>query len=190
MRHRRLRLYPIRHAVLHNIKEPGERRWNERGFTMLKMTGKTAAGMALGLLVVTGCTQVGDRVPYYNESLSWFSRSEHDPEVRAIEERISPPGQLGAPAAPAGGAAPEGDSAEASPAVSAGDGAVLGARNVRRADGHAVRANPPPGMSVSIGSSQLDNKSSTTNARASGSGLPLVGIRNSLGSSVTWRSPR
>lgn len=157
---------------------------------MLKMTGKTAAGMALGLLVVTGCTQVSDRVPYYNESLSWFSRSDNDPEVRAIEERISPPGQLEAPAAPAGGGAPEGASAEASPAASASDGGGLATGYARSASGRTVRANPPAGMSASVGSSRLDSGRTTTSTRAGGNGLPLVGIRNSVGPSVTWRSSR
>ena len=156
---------------------------------MLNMTGKTAAGMALGLLVVAGCTQVGDRVPYYNESLGWFSRSDNDPEVRAIEQRISPPGQLEAPAAPAASDAPESDSDEPGPAASASDGGELSAGYVRSSSGRTVRANPPAGMEVSIGSSPLDS-GSTASARAGGGGLPLVGIRNSLGPSVTWRSSR
>ena len=156
---------------------------------MLRTTGKTAAGLALVLLVVTGCTQVGDRVPYYNESLGWFSRSDNDPEVRAIEQRIPPPGQLEAPASPASDA-PEGDSAETSPAASASDGGGLSAGYARSASGRTVRANPPAGMEVSVGSSRLDGGGTSTGTRAGGNGLPLVGIRNSLGPSVTWRSSR
>lgn len=62
------------------------------------MPGRTAAaGLLLTTIALTAC----ENIPYYNQSLDWFSRSRYDPEVRAIEEH-TPPAQdspvLSAPA--------------------------------------------------------------------------------------------
>jgi hypothetical protein len=62
------------------------------------MPGRTAAaGLLLATIALTAC----ENIPYYNQSLDWFSRSRYDPEVRAIEEH-TPPAQdspvLSAPA--------------------------------------------------------------------------------------------
>lgn len=59
-----------------------------------------ALGLVCGLLAVAAC----ERIPAYDESLGWFSRSEYDPEIKAIERRIPPPDDSSA-AAPSSGAA-------------------------------------------------------------------------------------
>jgi hypothetical protein len=68
---------------------------------MVKRRGCIVGTAAVGLLLLTGC----ENIPYYNESLNWFSWSEYDPEVKAIQGEIPPPGGLEAPAAPDDGAA-------------------------------------------------------------------------------------
>ena len=129
--------------------------------------------MAVGLLLLAGC----ENIPYYDESLGWFSWSEHDPEVRAIEAETSPPGALEAPA-------PAGDRA-----AFVGDGR----------GGH-VRADPPQGVVASLGATPLARGSGISAAGnvsiandaggATSTDSPLVGIRSSVGPSVTWRSAR
>ena len=133
-----------------------------------------AVAPAVTLLLLAGC----ENIPYYDESLNWFSWSEYDPEVKAIEGEIPPPGALEAPAAP-------------------DDRAGF----VRDARGDYVYADPPPGVEVSLGATPLASRSavdaagnvsladSSGSSGASANG-PLVGIRNSVGGSVTWRSPR
>ena len=128
-------------------------------------------GPAAGLLLLAGC----QNIPYYDESLNWFSWSEYDPEVKAIESEIPPPGALEAPAP-------------------ADDRRAL----VRDGRGGYVQSDPPPGATVSLGATPLASGSAAGTvdvADSSGSGAPdpgspLVGIRNSVGGSVTWRSPR
>ena len=141
---------------------------------MAKRKGWVVGPMAVGLLLLAGC----ENIPYYDESLGWFSWSEHDPEVRAIEAETSPPGALEAPA-------PAGDRA-----AFVGDGR----------GGH-VRADPPQGVVASLGATPLARGSAISAAGnvsvadASGGSAasadgPLVGIRSSVGPSVTWRSAR
>ncbi len=176
---------------------------------MLRITGKSATGFVLGLLVVTGCTaEMADQVPYYNDSLRWFSSSEYDPEVQAIGERISPPGGLREPVAPVERSTPEGAaSAEAkadtaaSEAPMSSDAVMPSDGDVRAATGATVRTNVSSGMSASSGSSELGGGTSAgggattagaggTTTGAGGGSLPLVGSRNSLGSSITPRATR
>jgi hypothetical protein len=141
---------------------------------MVKGKGWIVGPAAVGLLFLAGC----ENIPYYNESLNWFSWSDYDPEIKAIEAQTSPPGALEAPAA-------------------SDDRAAL----VRDGRGGYVLSNPPPGGTVSLGATPLARGSaiaaaanvSVANSSGSGSadpGSPLVGIRNSVGGSVTWRSPR
>ncbi len=138
---------------------------------MSKLKGWIAASATVGLLLVTGC----ENIPYYNDTLDWFSWSKYDPQVKAIEAEIPPPGELGAPAM-------------------AGKQAAL-----RDARGGYVYADPPPGVAVSLGATPLASRAavgaagSVSVADASsgaGTGAPLVGIRNSVPGSVTWRSVR
>jgi hypothetical protein len=134
----------------------------------------TIAGPAIvGLaLLVSGC----QNFPIYNESLNWFSWSEYDPEMKAIEAEVPPPGQL-----------------EAKPA--AGDQAAF----VRDGRGGYVQSESPPNTIVSVGATPVDNANATTAgnvnavtnpASARSLGDPLVGVRNSYAPSVTWRSVR
>jgi hypothetical protein len=135
---------------------------------------------AAALLLLAGC----QNIPYYDESLNWFSWSGYDPEVEAIEREIPPPGALEAPAA-----------------------ADNRGAQVRDGRGGYVQSDPPPGGTVSVGATPLASGSAITSGSAvaaaghvdvagsSGSsapapGSPLVGIRSSVGPSVTWRSPR
>jgi hypothetical protein len=129
---------------------------------------------AVGLLLLAGC----QNIPYYDESLNWFSWSEYDPEVKAIEAETAPPGALEAPAA-------------------ADDRAAL----VRDGRGGYVYADPPQGVAVSLGTMPLASAraiaaagnvsvADSSNSSAASAGSPLVGIRNSVGGSVTWRSVR
>ena len=60
-----------------------------------------AAGLLLATIALTAC---GD-IPYYNQSLDWFSWSRYDPEVRAIEQRTPPVQDSPVLSAPAGAAA-------------------------------------------------------------------------------------
>jgi hypothetical protein len=140
---------------------------------MAKRRGWSVAPVAAALLLA-GC----EHIPYYDESLNWFSWSEYDPEVKAIETEIPPPGALEAPAAP-------------------DDRAGF----VRDRRGDYVYANPPPGGEVSLGATPLASGSAinaagnvdvahSSSIGAADPGSPLVGIRNSVGGSVTWRSPR
>lgn len=128
-------------------------------------------GPTIGLvLLVTGC----ENIPYYNDSLDWFSWSKYDPEVNAIVRETAPPGEL-----------------EAQP-MSDAQAALRDNR------GGYVLADPPPGAQVTLGTTPVmstasaaptvttDPPSSTT----SDPGSPLVGMRNSVGGSVSWRSLR
>jgi hypothetical protein len=133
-----------------------------------RMVGPAVAA----LLLLAGC----EHIPYYDESLNWFSWSDYDPEVRAIEEETPPPGALEAPA---------------------GDRAAM----VQDSRGGHVWTEPPPNMLVSLGATPFARGSA---ARAAGHvtvaessvgdppdpGSPLVGMRTSIGPSVTWRSVR
>jgi hypothetical protein len=125
---------------------------------------------AAALLLLAGC----EHIPYYDESLNWFSWSDYDPEVRAIEAETAPPGTLEAP----------------------GDRAAM----VQGSGGGDVVTDPLPGMVVSLGRAPLARGSAV---RAAGNvtvadsslgdpdpGSPLVGMRTSIGPSVTWRSVR
>ena len=137
-------------------------------------------GSAAGVLLLTGC----QHIPYYDESLNWFSWSEYDPEVRAIESQIPPPGTL----APQG-AAPGSPS---SPPASGGQGVAPGS-------GAPGTSTAPPASSAgatsqargtgvgAAGSVSVADSSVSSSAPSSD---PPVGIRNSVGPSVTWRSPR
>ena len=129
---------------------------------------------AAGLLLLAGC----QNIPYYDESLNWFSWSEYDPEVEAIEREIPPPGALEAPAA-------------------ADNRGAL----VRDGRGGYVQSDPPPGGTVSVGATPLASGSAIAAAGhvdvagspgsvAPDPGSPLVGIRSSVSPSVTWRSAR
>lgn len=70
---------------------------------------EVAAALLLVALALTAC----ENVPYYDDSLNWFSRSRYDPEVKAIEDRTPPaqdspvlePGGDGASAGPLAGGA-------------------------------------------------------------------------------------
>lgn len=139
------------------------------------IAGPAIVGVAL---LVSGC----QNIPIYNDSLNWFSWSKHDPEMKAIEAEVPPPGEL-----------------EAKPA--AGDQAAF----VRDGRGGYVQSEPPPGTIVSVGAVPVVNASAAaagnisvgggTVTVADGSGTaataaPLVGIRNSYAPSVTWRSAR
>ncbi len=96
---------------------------------MWKRSAVRGAGLTLGLLVLGAC----ENVPYYGESQSWFSRSQYDPEIQAIERKIPPPEQPFSPAADAGAAAPG---------------------YVRVAGGY-LRSAPPPDVQVYLGSSPV-----------------------------------
>jgi hypothetical protein len=142
---------------------------------MAKRNGWVVGPAAVGLLMLAGC----QNIPYYDESLNWFSWSEYDPEVEAIEAQTSPPGALEAPPAADERGAFVGDSR-----------------------GGYVWTDPPPNVIVALGTTPFAAKGSAASAAgnvtvadSSGSGpaspdSPLVGIRNSIGPSVTWRSVR
>jgi hypothetical protein len=148
---------------------------------MLKLI--TPAAALVPLLLVGAC----ENIPYYDESLNWFSWSKYDPEVDAIEEEIPPPGELQAPDA------------------TMGDQTAF----VRDGRGGYVLADPPEGAVVTLGSKQLVNAGSTgavnvadsagnppsspgapPSSAASNAGQPLVGIRSGIDASVSWRSLR
>jgi hypothetical protein len=141
---------------------------------MGKRKGWIVGPAAVGLLLLAGC----QNIPYYDESLNWFSWSEYDPEIKAIEADTSPPGSL-----------------ETSPPADDRAGSAHG-------DGGAyVYADAPPGGAVSLGRTSVASGSALSAAgnvyvadssshSAADPGSPLVGIRNSVGGSVTWRSPR
>jgi hypothetical protein len=128
-------------------------------------------GPTIGLvLLVTGC----ENIPYYNDTLDWFSWSKYDPEVNAIVRQTPPPGELEAQ--------PMSDTQAA----------------LRDSQGGYVLADPPPGAAVTLGATPVVSTASvaptvTTNpstSAASDPGAPLVGVRNSVGGSVSWRSLR
>lgn len=48
---------------------------------------QSAAGLLLAGLALAAC----ENLPYYDESLDLFSRSQYDPTIEAIEERTPPP---------------------------------------------------------------------------------------------------
>lgn len=141
---------------------------------MDKRRGRMAGPAAAALLLLAGC----ENIPGYDDTLDWFSWSEYDPEIDAIEAETPPPGQLEAPAA-------------------AGDRAAM----VQDGRGGYVLIDPPPGTVVSLGATPFARGS---DIRAAGNvtladsaagdppepGSPLVGMRTSIGPSVTWRSVR
>jgi hypothetical protein len=127
---------------------------------------------AAALLLLAGC----ENIPGYDDTLDWFSWSEYDPEIDAIEAETAPPGALEAPA---------------------DDRAAM----VRDSSGGYVWTDPPPGMVVSLGTTPFARGSAiraagnvTVADSAAGDppdpGSPLVGMRTSIGPSVTWRSVR
>lgn len=61
---------------------------------------RPVAGLLLAVVGLTACANL----PYYNESLDLFSRSQYDPEIRAIERRTPPP-EASPVLSPPGGAA-------------------------------------------------------------------------------------
>jgi hypothetical protein len=141
---------------------------------MGKRKGWIVGPAAVALLLLAGC----QNIPYYDESLNWFSWSEYDPEVKAIEAETSPPGALEAPA-------------------SADDRAAM----VRDSHGGYVQSDPPPGVALSLGATPVASASAiaaagnvsvadSSGSSAASANSPLVGIRNSVGGSVTWRSAR
>ena len=141
---------------------------------MAKRKGWIVGPAAVALLLLAGC----QNIPYYDESLGWFSWSEYDPEVRAIEAETSPPGALEAPATTDDRAA-----------------------SVRDGRGGYLQSDPPPGVAVSLGATPVASASALaaagnvsvadgSNNAATSVDSPLVGIRNSVGGSVTWRSAR
>lgn len=141
---------------------------------MAKRKGWIVGPAAVALLLLAGC----QNIPYYDESLGWFSWSEYDPEVRAIETETSPPGALEAPA-------------------TTDDRAAW----VRDGRGGYLQSEPPPGVAVSLGATPVASASALaaagnvsvadgSNNAATSVDSPLVGIRNSVGGSVTWRSAR
>ena len=138
---------------------------------MGKRKGWIVGPAAVGLLLLAGC----QNIPYYHESLNWFSWSEYDPEIKTIEADTSPPGGL-----------------EASPPADDRASAY---------DGGGTYTDPPQGGAVSLGRTSVASGSALSAAgnvsvadssshSAADPGSPLVGIRNSVGGSVTWRSPR
>jgi hypothetical protein len=140
---------------------------------MAKLRAWVVAPAVAGMALVAGC----ENIPYYNDSLNWFSWSEYDPEVKAIEADIPPPGELEAPAS--------------------GDRAAF----VRDGRGDFVYADPSPGAVVTLGATPLMSSGAagaTVSVADAGSadppggnsGAPLVGIRSSVWPSVTWRRPR
>jgi hypothetical protein len=142
---------------------------------MAKRNGWILRPAAMGLLLLAGC----QNIPYYDESLNWFSWSDYDPEIETIEAQTSPPGAL-----------------EEAPAARDDRGAFVG-----DSSGGYVWTDPPPNVVVALGATPFAARGSAagtagniTVADGSGSppdpGSPLVGIRNSIGPSVTWRSVR
>ena len=134
------------------------------------IVGPAIVGLAL---LVSGC----QNIPLYNDSLNWFSWSEYDPEMKAIEADVPPPGQL-----------------EAQPAASDQAGFV--------GDGYGgyIQSTPPPGPIMSVGQAPVVSGSAraagnvgsveSPGTGASSAGDPLVGVRNSYAPSVTFRSVR
>jgi hypothetical protein len=104
---------------------------------MSALVSARSGAAAIALLSLGACQQI----PYYDETLGWFSRSPYDPEAKAIEQAIPPPAPGGPAATSAAGAAK----------------AALDDSYLRTADGGYVLANPPPGMVVTLGSKRLLN---------------------------------
>jgi hypothetical protein len=141
---------------------------------MAKRRARMVGPAVAALLLLAGC----ENIPGYDDTLDWFSWSEYDPEIDAIEADTSPPGALEAPAA-------------------ADDRAAM----VQDSRGGRVWTDPPPNMVVSLGAMPFARGSA---AGAAGDvtvadsslgdppdpGSPLVGVRTSIGPSVTWRSVR
>jgi len=121
------------------------------------------------LLLVAAC----DHIPLYNESLDWFSWSQYDPEVNAIVSEIPPPGEI--EAGPAAGH----DAMMGDPAPGPVSGAAVSGRTV----------SAPTGSTTMAGTT-VTTSATTAGSSASSASAPLVGIRNSVGPSVTWRSTR
>jgi hypothetical protein len=125
---------------------------------------RSLAGLAFASLALAAC----EHLPYYDESLDWFSRSRYGAEVEAIEKRtpppqdspvLSPPGGDAAMTDPGAGAitpaaGPDVDPAAPLPAVSgqaAGEGVT--ARRERAVTTAALpprtRITPPMGFARS-----------------------------------------
>ena len=117
---------------------------------MSALVSVRSGAAALTLLSLGACQQI----PYYNESLGWFSRSPYDPEAKAIERAIPPPASSGPAGTPATGAAK----------------AALNAGYLRTADGGYVLANPSPGMIVTLGSKRLLNVAEAESATSGATG--------------------
>jgi hypothetical protein len=141
---------------------------------MVKRRGRIVGTAAVGLLLLVGC----ENIPYYDESLGWFSWSDYDPEVKAIEAGTPPPGALEAPAAPDDRVA------------LAGDGRS-GYYNAGPRQGATVsRGATPPASKSAIGAAGNARLTQSPGSGPADPGSPLVGTRSSVGGSVTWRSPR
>jgi len=125
------------------------------------------------LLLVAAC----DHIPYYNESLDWFSWSRYDPEVNAIVAEIPPPGELEArPMSMKDGMMDD------PPAATAPMAGASGAVNAPSVSGTST-------VATSVGPTSTATSASAS-AGGSSSSAPLVGVRDSVGGSVTWRSTR
>jgi len=118
------------------------------------------------VLLVAAC----DHIPYYNDTLDWFSWSRYDPEVNAIVDEIPPPGDLEAPQTTGTSAAADPPPRAATNLVLADPGVAMAAQGTGSTA--AVVTTPPPA------------------SQSTSSDAPLVGIRNSVEPSVTWRSAR
>jgi hypothetical protein len=96
----------------------------------------------VGLLVATVGLTACEHLPYYDKSLDLFSRSQYDPEVKAIEQQTPPPEESPVLSAPTGAAAiaPMGGGALSVAAAGIGDATdtpapALSAADVARVDG-------------------------------------------------------
>jgi len=125
------------------------------------------------LLLVAAC----DHIPYYNESLDWFSWSRYDPEVNAIVAEIPPPGNLDA-----GPMSMKDGMMDDPPAGTAPMSGVSGSGSVPSLSGTTT-------VATTVGSTSA-GASTSTSAGGSSSSAPLVGVRDSVSGSVTWRSTR
>jgi hypothetical protein len=127
---------------------------------------RSIVGLLLAAVGLTAC----ENLPYYDESLDLFTRSQYDPEVKAIEEQTPPAGESPVLSAPGEAAiAPIGGGAPLVVAAGIGDARdarapVLAAADVEGADGNAsmvshdrsfttassrARITPPMGLSRS-----------------------------------------
>jgi hypothetical protein len=161
---------PLLHPYDGSDQSAGAARPQRSVNRMANRMGRIVGPAALGMLLLAAC----HNIPYYDESLNWFSWSEYDPQIKAIEAQTPPPGALEAD----GRAAFMGD----------GSGAVVHSAASPRVPASPGATPRPSGTGIAAaGNAHVSNGpgNSTPN-----SGSPLVGIRNSVGGSVTWRSPR